>query len=126
VGLGLIKVSLCMFYLKIFPVPSSRIVSYVILTWIVISTLVIFLVTIFSCTPVQAWLNRDLDGKCIDITALAYANSASAIAQDVVLLVFPLVCIRRLNMKRYRRFAVGFMFGIGTLYIAHTLFSLHI
>jgi hypothetical protein len=117
VALGLIKASLCIFYLEIFSTRPARIVSYIILTWIVINTLIIFLLTIFSCNPVPAWWNRDLRGKCLDITALAYANSASAIAQDVVLVVFPLACIRRLNMKRYRKLAVGFMFSIGTLYV---------
>ena len=115
VALGLIKVSLCMFYLQIFPSPRIRMVCYAILTWIVVNTLVIFLLTIFSCTPVRVFWNQDVEGKCMDISALAYANSASAIAQDVVLVVLPLICIRRLNMKRYRKVAVALMFSIGTL-----------
>jgi hypothetical protein len=105
-----------MFYLQIFPTPRIRIVCYVIMGWIIVNTLIIFLLTIFSCTPIQAFWNRDVGGKCMDINALAYANSACAIAQDVVLVLFPLCCIRKLNMKRYRKFAVGFMFCVGTLY----------
>jgi len=95
--------------------PRIRMVCYGILTWITVNTSVILFLTIFSCIPVQAFWNRDIDGKCLDINALAYANSASAIAQDVVLVVFPLSCVRTLNMKRYRKIAVGFMFCVGTL-----------
>ncbi|KAF2678735.1 hypothetical protein K458DRAFT_376105 [Lentithecium fluviatile CBS 122367] len=125
VSLGMTKVSLCIFYLEIFPSRHARMVSYVILTWIVINTLLLFFLTIFNCIPVQAFWDRDVDGKCLDINALAYANSASAIAQDAVLLVFPLACIRRLNMKRYRKFAVGFMFSIGTFGCITTIIRLH-
>jgi hypothetical protein len=117
-SLGLIKVSLCIFYLEIFPMPRIRMVCYIILTWIILNTLVVCALVIFSCIPVQAFWNRDLHGKCLDISALAFAISASAIAQDVVLLVFPLCCIRKLNMKRYRKVAVGFMFCVGTLYVS--------
>jgi hypothetical protein len=117
IALGLIKVSLCMFYLEVFPLPRLRIVCYIITGWIITNTVVIFLLTIFSCLPVASFWNKDIKGKCLDINALAYANSACAIAQDIVLVIFPLACIRNLNMKRYRKFAVGFMFSIGTLYV---------
>jgi hypothetical protein len=117
ISLGLIKVSLCMFYLKIFPAPRIRMVCWIIVTWIVLNTLIIFFLTVFSCLPVQAFWDRDVPGKCLDIRALAYANSASAIAQDLALVIFPLVCIEKLNMNRYRKFAVGLMFCIGTLYV---------
>lgn len=116
--LGLIKVSLVIFYLEIFPSQRARIVSYIILAYIVINTLVIFFLTIFNCIPVRAFWNRNVkDAKCMDINALAYANSGSAIVQDVILLIYPLVLIRKLNMKLYRKIAVGLMFSIGTLYV---------
>ncbi|KAJ4288928.1 hypothetical protein N0V90_011269 [Kalmusia sp. IMI 367209] len=113
--LGLIKASLVLFYLEIFPSPRVRIVGHMILGWIVVNSLIIFLLTVFNCRPVNAFWDRDLKGKCIDINALAYANSGSAITQDIVLLIFPLTCIRQLKMERHRKVAVGLMFAIGTL-----------
>ncbi|KAF2014114.1 hypothetical protein BU24DRAFT_441763 [Aaosphaeria arxii CBS 175.79] len=123
--LGLIKVSLIMFYVQIFQYPKFRVIAYTILVYIVLSTLVIFLATIFTCTPIPSFWNRDINGKCLDINALAYANSANAIAHDVILLILPLVCIRKLNMARYRKIAVGAMFCIGTFGCITTIVRLH-
>ena len=115
--LGLIKISLIMFYLQIFNTQSRRfrIIAYIVLVYIIINTLAIFLLTIFACTPVRAFWNRDVEGKCMDIGVLAYANSGSAIAQDFILLIIPLFCVWKLNMKRHKKIAVGLMFSVGTL-----------
>jgi hypothetical protein len=112
--LALIKVSLVFFYLEIFRTRQFRLSAYAVLIYIIVNSLVIFFLTIFSCTPLPAFWNRDIKGKCLDVQALAYANSASAIVQDIVLLILPLCFIRHLQMKRYRKIAVGVMFSIGT------------
>ncbi|KAH7072137.1 hypothetical protein BKA63DRAFT_577881 [Paraphoma chrysanthemicola] len=124
VVLGLIKVSLVLFYLQIFQTRQFRIAAYAIMAYIMINTLIIFLLTIFACDPVLSFWNRDIKGKCMDIQALAYANSASAILQDVILLVLPLAFIRKLQMKRYRKIAVGVMFSIGTFGCVATIIRL--
>ena len=111
----MMKASLVMFYIEIFPKRTVRITAYIILGCIIVTSLLSFFLTIFNCRPVNAFWNRDIKGQCININALAFANSALAIAQDIVLLVFPLTCIRQLKMERARKFAVGLMFGIGTL-----------
>ncbi|KNG46807.1 cytidine and deoxycytidylate deaminase zinc-binding region [Stemphylium lycopersici] len=123
--LGLIKVSLVLFYLDIFKTPRFQIVAYVTLASIIISSLVIFLLTIFICSPIQSFWNRDVKGKCLDLQGIAYANSASAIAQDVILLVLPLCFVRNLQMKRYRKVAVGSMFAIGTFGCIATIVRFH-
>lgn len=110
----MIKSSLVLFYLEIFPSRKDRIVAYIILAWIIVTSLVIFFLTVFSCAPVNAFWDRDVKGQCMDITALAFVNSGFAIAQDVALLVYPLFCIRQLKMELYRKVAVALMFAIGT------------
>lgn len=116
--LGLTKVSLTLFYYEVFPTKPARLGSLFLLSWIAINTLILIFLTIFNCIPVKAFWDRDIkNAKCLNINAIAYANSASAIVQDVALLIFPLACIWTLNMKTYRKLAVGFMFAIGTLYV---------
>jgi hypothetical protein len=115
--LGLIKISLIMFYLQIFITRRFRIVAYVVMTYIILSTLAIFLVTVFSCYPVSSFWDRDIKGKCMDINAIAYANSGSAIAQDIIILILPMASVGKLKTTKYRKVAVGVMFAIGTLYV---------
>jgi hypothetical protein len=122
--LGLLKVSLIIFYVKIFKTRRFEITAYIVLVMIIINTLVIFFITIFLCSPVESFWNRDIKGKCMDQQGVAYANSASAIAQDLVLLILPLVFIRNLGIKLYRKIAVGFMFAIGTFGCVVTIIRL--
>lgn len=51
----------------------------------------------------------------MDIQMLGYANSISAITQDVILVVLPLCYLRNLQMKKSRKLAVAIMFMIGSL-----------
>ena len=123
--IGLIKVPVILFYLEIFRVRSFRISAYLLLAYIIVSTITLVFLTIFSCTPVQAFWNRDIGGKCLDIQSIAYATSASAIVQDIILLILPLVFIRNLQMKRSRKIAVGLMFAVGTFGCIATIIRLH-
>ena len=120
----MIKISLVLFYLEIFKTRRFRITAYNFLAYLVINSLVNFFVAIFSCSPVPSFWNRDIKGKCLDIQAAAYANSGSAIVQDIILLIMPLLFIRHLNMKRRRKIAVGFMFCIGTFGCVATIMRL--
>jgi hypothetical protein len=116
--LGLTKISLTLFYYEVFPSPPARMGSFILLGWIATNTLVLVFFTIFNCNPVQAFWDRDIENaKCLSINAIAYANSTSAIVQDVLLLAYPMVCIWTLNMKKSRKMAVAFMFAVGTLYV---------
>lgn len=122
--LALIKISLIYFYLEIFTSRQFRISAYVILVYITINSLIIFFLTIFSCYPVSAFWDRDKKGTCLNVQALAYANSGSAIVQDVILLILPLVFLRHLQMERNRKIVVGFMFMIGTFGCIATMIRL--
>ncbi|KAF1954364.1 hypothetical protein CC80DRAFT_369139, partial [Byssothecium circinans] len=123
--LGAIKVSLVLLYVEIFPHRRTRTVAYIILAFIVANTLVIYLSSIFLCVPVQGNWDRDINAKCMNMNAVGYAVSASSIARDLILLIFPLVCIRKLNMKRKRKIIVDFMFAIGTFGCLTTFLRRH-
>lgn len=113
--LGLLKISLLLFYLQIFVSRIFRITCYAVIGFTSASTLAVFLATTFTCLPVQAFWNRDINGRCIDYNALAYAISGSAIAQDIIILLLPLPCVCKLRMKLHRKIEVGLLFSIGAL-----------
>jgi hypothetical protein len=125
VALALIKISLVLFYLQIFNSPGFKISAYCVLVFVTINSLIIFFITIFICTPVSFFWNRDIKGKCMDLQALAYASSASAIVQDFILLILPLVFIRNVKMKKYRKIGAAFMFSIGSFGCITTILRLH-
>ncbi|KAL6704955.1 hypothetical protein ACN47E_007500 [Coniothyrium glycines] len=122
--LGLIKVSLVLFYLQLFVSRRFEVTAYIVLAYIVVNTLIIFFLTIFACKPVESFWNRDIKGKCMDIQGLGYANSASAITQDFILLILPIVFIRNLNTMQHRKIAAGIMFAVGTFGCITTILRL--
>lgn len=123
--LFLIKVSLVLFYLKIFETRKFRITAYIFLVFLTVNSIGLILMTVFTCIPIYSFWNRDMKtGKCIDMQAGAYAISASSVVQDLILLIIPIVFIRNLQMKRYRKFAVGCMFVVGTFGCVATLMRL--
>ncbi|KAI4630867.1 hypothetical protein J4E83_002391 [Alternaria metachromatica] len=124
--LGLIKLSLIAFYLEIFQTKSFRITAYIFGAGIIINSTVIVFLTIFICTPVESFWNRDIKGQCLDIQAVPMANSISAIVQDILLLILPLFFIRNLQMRRYKKVAVCFMFAIGTFGCIATIIRLFV
>lgn len=117
ITLGLVKVSLVAFYLQVFHERRFRIVCWIVIGFITLSTVIIQFLTIFCCTPVHSFWDRDIKGKCLNVGAIGFANSALAITQDLIIIILPMHSLLKLQMKRWRKIAVGFMFAVGALYV---------
>lgn len=113
--LGAIKVSLCLLYIEIFPDQQTRNVTYIIMGFIITSSGILYLVSVFGCKPIRGYWHLDIGAKCLNMNAIGFAVSSFSIVEDVILLLWPLFCIRRLNMVWRRKLAVSFMTAIGTL-----------
>lgn len=122
VTLALTKASIVAMYLRIFwAYPPFQLACHVALAFILLPSAAILVATIFSCRPVAYFWDRDLGpGACLDVTALAYANSALAMAQDLVLAALPIGMLWRLRMSRRRKCYVAVMFAVGGLGIVAT------
>lgn len=113
--LCLVKSSLVLFYLRVFPGRTFRIVSYAVLGFTIMPALTLTFLTTFSCRPVELFWNKDIKtGTCLDITALAYANSGFAVAQDFLILALPLSMLPKLQIKIGRKIGVGIMIVLGS------------
>lgn len=115
VVLGLVKLSVLVFYLEIFPQTWFRYLTFAAIVFVSISTTVLTFLTIFQCKPVAYFWNRDLRGTCININALAYANSAMSIVQDVLIVALPIPVLSKLQLGRRKKIGVIFMFAVGSL-----------
>jgi hypothetical protein len=115
ITLGLVKASLVVFYLQVFHDRRFRILCWVVLGFVALSTIIIQFLTIFACTPIQSFWDRDIKGKCLDVGAIGFANSALAITQDLIILIMPMPGLWNLQMKRWRKVGVAFMFAVGAL-----------
>ena len=115
VTLGLVKISLVVLYLQVFPNSRVRCVCWIVLGYVTLSSLIIQFLTIFSCTPIQSFWDRDIKGTCLDLAAIGYANSANAVLQDLIILVLPMPSLFKLQINIWRKIAVAFIFAVGAL-----------
>ncbi|KUI73557.1 hypothetical protein VM1G_09165 [Cytospora mali] len=116
--LGLTKVSVLCFYLRIFPNPRFRVLCWVVICWVLVSTTTFVILQIFQCTPASAtwesWKgNYPVPYQCFDVNALVYAAAGFSIGQDIIILVIPLPLLLNLNTKWRRKLGIVFMFSLG-------------
>ena len=126
VVLAITKASIVCMYLRIFwAYRPFQIICYTVLAFITLSSAVITILTIVSCEPIAYFWNRDIaNGSCLDVTALAYANSGFAVAQDLIITLLPIYMLWSLNMNRKKKFFIGIMLAVGGLGVIATIVRL--
>lgn len=72
------------------------------------------LVCIFQCNPIPAaWNLAITNKKCVNINAFYLANAATNIATDLMTYCLPWNTVRKLQVPRRQKMAVGVMLGLG-------------
>ncbi|KAM7193358.1 hypothetical protein V8F20_008408 [Naviculisporaceae sp. PSN 640] len=116
--LTLTKISILVFYLRIFPSTTFRAITYIIILWIAISGIVSVFIQIFQCTPVsfiwEGWKRGHFGPhRCLDVHALGFATAALGAAQDLVIIIMPLPLLAKLNVSRRCKIEIIIMFSLG-------------
>lgn len=120
--LTMIKLSLLLFYLHIFPGVTVQRLLKVTIAFNVLSGLAFIITSIFNCTPVPYIWTRFLDeskhGRCNDINAFTWATAGISIAQDMWMLSLPLFQIHRLQLHWKKKIGVIIMLLLGALCVS--------
>ncbi|KAL2870512.1 putative integral membrane protein [Aspergillus lucknowensis] len=66
-----------------------------------------------NCVPVAKFWNESLDGYCLDKKALWFSNSAIHIFTDIVLLIFPMPALKKLQLPSRQKIALMAVFALG-------------
>ncbi|KAJ2986095.1 hypothetical protein NUW58_g5193 [Xylaria curta] len=117
----LIRVSILLFYLRIFHTPGAKgVITWTLAVAVIYSFILLFPV-IFQCSPVDyLWLQWDgtHQGHCINHRAFVWAVGCIGIALDfwAVLIAFNLAS--RLQLPRKKKIMVSVMFTVGLVAIA--------
>ncbi|KAJ6786621.1 hypothetical protein PWT90_10656 [Aphanocladium album] len=117
---GLIKISLTLFYLTLFPDRTIRRLLWATVCFHVLFTISYTLVITFQCLPIgyrkAAYDLKEAgraNGHCMDINASGWANGALTVATDVWLLAIPLSQIRKLKLHWKKKAGAILMFLTG-------------
>lgn len=111
------KISCLFFYRRLFS-PSRKITIFVDGGVIAIPcgyTAPFSFATLFECIPVSKNWNRYEPGHCTRPKVLPYPSGAINIVSDLYVLILPIPCKWRLNMKLSRKLRILAIFGLGIL-----------
>ena len=95
--------------------PRSRPLFTALLVWLSVFAAFIVPMSLFTCIPIQSYWETELEGYCLNYTALMYATAAFNIANDFVLLGVPILFLRGLWIDKRTKMALFAIFTCGAL-----------
>ena len=117
--LTITKMSILLFYLRIFPRQGFRIATYLILVFVALSGIVVLFLQIFQCRPIAYNWDRSIKGgKCLDVNALTYSHAGMTILQDFAILVLPIPELIRLKMEKRQKLDSCWFSRLGSCMLA--------
>ncbi|KXJ88073.1 hypothetical protein Micbo1qcDRAFT_214612, partial [Microdochium bolleyi] len=134
IEIALLKISILLFYLRVFPQQNFRRVVWATLAFTACFGLAFSLAQIFKCWPIsydwRQWNDRGSingqgpGGKCVSTIAVARSHGIIGIALDVWMLLLPLQKVRELKVSSKRKLAIASMFAVGTFVTVVTVVRL--
>ncbi|RFU32873.1 hypothetical protein B7463_g3473, partial [Scytalidium lignicola] len=124
----LTKLALLLFYLQLGNREKwfTGAVYFAIIVTVGSNISVIFSV-IFACTPVRkAWDPAVTWGSCIDRPALFQATAVFGIVTDVLIMCIPIPMVIRLQMSRFKKAGLLFLFIIGSATVVTSIIRLYL
>lgn len=114
-AVGLIKISLLLMYMRIFPTKGFTLGAYILGFMTIGWVIAINCVSIFQCDPIKkAWFPL-IAGKCINLKASFVGNAVPNILTDVAILCMPIGQVWKLQVTPTQRASLCFMFLLGSL-----------
>nr|WNZ75631.1 hypothetical protein [Trichoderma harzianum] len=118
VQMSLVKLSLSLFYLYVFPGPNIRRLLIGTAVFNIVFGVVFVITAMTQCVPLDYYWAQYYDyppkGRCFDLNAFAWANAGLGLAVDVWMIILPLIQIKRLNLHWKKKIGVVVMFILGT------------
>ncbi|KAI0413033.1 hypothetical protein F5X98DRAFT_379107 [Xylaria grammica] len=117
-----VRLSILLFYIRIFCIPRARALILSTVVVLVAEGIAFFPPTLFQCTPISYfWLRWDGEhhGHCVKIRPLVWVSAAVGILLDVWLIVLPLLFIAGLQLRKKKKVLLASMFAMGIVHIHH-------
>ncbi|KAJ5169350.1 uncharacterized protein N7500_002133 [Penicillium coprophilum] len=114
--LPLTKISICCFYLRIFPDRKFRNATYITISLNLCYWIAFILISVFQCRPIPGAWHRwyeEENYKCNHINAQGWAAAALNMVLDIIVMILPLRQLYGLNLSVKRKSYVMCMFSLG-------------
>ncbi|PYH89325.1 hypothetical protein BO71DRAFT_444651 [Aspergillus ellipticus CBS 707.79] len=123
--LPVIKLSIVLFYQRIFPVRSMVITCRSVMCFLFAWYIAFQTTAIFQCTPIHHdWMKKTTKGKCIDFVPFVITLAATNLCTDVLLLILPTREIWKLQIPTGRKIGLSMIFTLGVIVCAISIVRL--
>lgn len=112
------KISILLFYLKIFPKREVKIAVWVLIGFNLAYLITFEVISIWQCRPIQgAWLAWDgtFEATCNDINMQGWMAAALNLVLDLATIILPLPELVSLSMSLRKKIQILSMFCVGFL-----------
>lgn len=107
------KVAILNLYLRIAVQRTFRRLVWACIAIVTATAVASVTASIFQCTPVRKAWDLSVNGSCIDVNALFFANAGLDIFQDAFIYVLPLRMLYQLQVPRRQKIALMLVFAVG-------------
>lgn len=114
-ALTLIKLSVLLFYRRIFSAPAFRIPVWVVGSLVTAWGTAFFFANLFQCTPISGVWELTAQRRCVNSKHLVNAYQGLNLMTDVMILIMPWPMIWGLQLQTRRKAQVGGIFLLGAL-----------
>lgn len=114
---GLIKLSVLLFYRRIFATRAFRVYNDIVIV-VIVSWAIAFLgAEVFACGthPAAQWSKHPPPGQCINQPQLLLWFAITDVIGDIIVLSMPYRCIMKLQLDKRRKIGLAVIFMLGTL-----------
>ncbi|KAL4947588.1 hypothetical protein BDW69DRAFT_111198 [Aspergillus filifer] len=113
-GTGFLKVSVLLFYMRIFPSKNFHLAVWALVFIAAAYNIASVLANVFSCNPIEkSWDMSITTGYCMDRPTFYFANAGLGIFTDFATVLVPVPWLRRLQMPLRQKIAVGCILATG-------------
>ena len=102
--------------MQTFPDRRFQLMVKFLIVYTALHTVAFFFAVIFQCTPVPFAWDKEVHGKCLNLTSLTYAAAVLSGLLDLVTLLLPVNELRKLQMSFDKKLGVILIFIIGSWY----------
>lgn len=113
-AISITRLSLLVFYHRIFPVKRFRIVASITGCIMICWWISFIFAIIFSCYPVTSYWDKAIVGHCVNEHTLSWGITGTELATNIIMLVLPIPWLWKLRLDLSKKLALIGIFALGT------------
>lgn len=118
------KVSIACLFIRIFPARWIRLTLKIFIAFMIGHGFAFIMVIIFQCWPINSIWDKTVAGTCVDVTVVGFVGAGISIAEDILLIVVPIVELRKLKVTISQKIVLILIFATASFAMVTSMIRL--